>query len=237
VYAVYDSTLKVPKCTVAAKSCSSGTLLEGIGSLGPAEQGNAPNTLGTCTDGNSGTYHSDESVDAVKVSSTDGGLLTVGKTAEIEATVYVYSTTEDFVDFYYAMNPSSPAWTRIGTVSPPGTGVQTIKMQYTLPSGTSQAVRVVMRYNGSASTSNPFTCPSSGYDDIDDIVFAVSGGVTPATPNPTFSPTKKPTETVSRIRPHYGDCLVNAALINQILFAMTAHNPSTNQKASIILAN
>jgi hypothetical protein len=212
-------------------------LLEGIGSLGPAEQGNAPNTLGTCTDGNSGTYHSDESVDAVKVSSTDGGLLTVGKTAEIEATVYAYSTTEDFVDFYYATNPSSPAWTRIGTVSPPGTGVQTIKMQYTLPSGSSQAVRVVMRYNGSASASNPFACPSSGYDDIDDIVFAVSGGVTPATPNPTFPPTKKPTETVSRIRPHYGDCLVNATLINQILFAMTAHNPSTNQKASIILAN
>eukprot|EP00804_Cyclotella_cryptica_P008412 CCRYP_003932-RD/>CCRYP_003932-RD protein AED:0.26 eAED:0.31 QI:423/0.87/0.88/1/0.5/0.33/9/0/936 len=193
-FAVYDSILKVPKCSTAAESCSSGTLLDGRGNIGPSEQGKSPNTLVSCIDGNSGTYHSDESIDVIKVSSMDGGLLTAGKTAEIEATVYVYNPSEDFADFYYSTNPSNPTWTLIGTANPSGNGLQSIKMRYTLPSGGLQAVRVVFRWHGNASTSNPFQCPSSGYDDIDDVVFTVSSnGDTPATPNPTFSPTKKPT--------------------------------------------
>lgn len=190
-FAVYDSTLKVPKCSTAAESCSSGTLLDGRGSIGPSEQGKSPNTLWTCTDGNSGTYHSDESIDAIKVSSTDGGVLTVGKTAEIEAKVYAYDPAADFADFYYSSNPSNPTWTLIGTASPSGSGLQAIKMRYTLPSGVLQAVRVVFRWQGNASTSNPFQCPSSGYDDIDDVVFTVSSNGD--TPNPTFLPTKLPT--------------------------------------------
>ena len=169
-------------------------MLDGRGSIGPSEQGKSPNTLGTCTDGNSGTYHSDESIDAIKVSSIDGGVLTAGKTAEIEATVYAYDPAADFADFYYSTNPSNPTWTLIGTASPSGIGLQAIKMRYTLPSGGLQAVRVVFRWQGNASTSNPFQCPSSGYDDIDDVVFTVSSnGGTSTTPNPTFTPTKLPT--------------------------------------------
>jgi hypothetical protein len=191
-FATFDSVLKVPKCAIATTSCSSGNLLDGIGNQGPAEQGNSPNTLGTCTDGALGTYHSDESVDAIVVSSIDGGILTAGKTAEITASIYAWSSTQDYVDFYYTTNPSNPTWALIGTFSPSGTGVRTVKTQYTLPSsGGLQAVRVVIRYSGSASTSNPFACPSSGYDDVDDLAFTVSGG---GTLNPTFAPSWKPTQ-------------------------------------------
>jgi leucyl aminopeptidase len=167
--AKYDYTLKVPKCATTSQSCSSGTLLDGRSSLGPAEEGKSPNTILTCTDGTVGSYHSDESIDAIKVSSTDGGLLTAGKTAEIEARVFVYDQNADFADFYYATNPSNPTWTLISTVSPLGNGVQTMKAQYTLPVGKFQAVRVVFRYTGSASTSSSFQCPSGSYDDVDDI--------------------------------------------------------------------
>ncbi|KAL7502085.1 hypothetical protein ACHAXN_000168, partial [Cyclotella atomus] len=168
--AEYDSTFKVPRCTSASESCSSGTLLDGRASIGPAEQGKSPNTLQTCIDGTNGSYHSDESLDAIKVSSAVGGLLTEGRLAEIEAQVYVYDENSDAADFYYTTNPSNPTWTLIGTGRPSGRGAQTIKIRYTLPPGELQAVRVVFRYQGSPSISSPFTCPTSGYDDIDDLV-------------------------------------------------------------------
>jgi hypothetical protein len=198
--AKYDSTFNVPRCTAASESCSSGTLLDGRANIGPAEQGKSPNTLKTCTDGANGSYHSDESLDAIKVSSAVGGLLTEGKLAEIEAQVYAYDENADAADFYYTTNPSNPSWTLIGSGRPSGRGAQTIKIRYTLPAGELQAVRVVFRYQGSASTSSPFKCPSSGYDDIDDLVFTVSSAITPkptsspVTPKPTSSPvTPKPT--------------------------------------------
>eukprot|EP00956_Cyclotella_meneghiniana_P038290 scaffold151724_cov50-Cyclotella_meneghiniana.AAC.1 len=183
--ATYDSTLKVPKCDATVESCSSGDLLDGRASMGPAEQGNSPNTLDSCTDGTIGSYHGDESLDSIKVSSTVGRVLTAGDVAEIEATVYSFDPYADALDLYYTTNPSNPTWTLIGTANPPGRGLQTIKMRYTLPAGELQAVRGVFRYKGSASTATPFQCPSSGYDDIDDLAFLVSDGSTPATTSPT----------------------------------------------------
>ena len=45
VHPVYDSTLKVPKCSgaVALASSSSGILLDGLNNIGPGEQGNTLN--------------------------------------------------------------------------------------------------------------------------------------------------------------------------------------------------
>ena len=190
--ASYDSTLKVPKCDATVESCSSGDLLDGRASMGPAEQGNSPNTLDSCTDGNTGSYHGDESLDSIKVSSTVGRVLTAGDVAEIEATVYSYDPHADFLDLYYTTNPSDPTWTLIGTANPSGRGQQTIKMRYTLPVAEQQAVRGVFRYQGSASITAPFQCPSSGYDDIDDIFFQVSS-TSPTSQPTTTSPTSQPT--------------------------------------------
>ena len=187
--ATYDSALGVPRCVNSVESCSSGALLKGRASLGPKEEGNSPNTLQTCSDGSNGSYHTDESVDVVKVSSTNGQNLKSGETAEIEAAVYSYDNNADFADFYYTTNPLDPTWTLIGTTNPPGRGAQIVKMRYTLPIGELQAVRVVLRYRGSASTATNFQCPSSGYDDVDDLVFKVVDGTTS---NPTKPPTTKP---------------------------------------------
>ena len=66
--AVYDATLKAPKCGVVGNACQSGTLLVGrdtMGSfLGGGPEPNQPNTINSaCPDGTSGTFHSDESND------------------------------------------------------------------------------------------------------------------------------------------------------------------------------
>ena len=165
--ATYDATYKAPRCAAAGIGCDSGTLLNGRGSRGP--ESNAPNTLNaSCADGSSGTYHSDESNDALKVSTTDGTTLAAGKTVKIDATVYAYSTTADKLDLYYTTNVASPTWTLIGTYSPSATGTTTISATYTLPAGSVQAIRANFRYQGSASV-----CSSGAYDDRDDLIFAV----------------------------------------------------------------
>lgn len=94
LFATYDTTLKVPKCTAVAKSCASGKLLLGRGNIGPAEGGTSPNSLDTCVDGTNGSYLSDESLETIKVSAVDDDFLTVGSPAEIEAIAYVWSSIE-----------------------------------------------------------------------------------------------------------------------------------------------
>ncbi len=169
VTATYDATLKAPRCTSVNSVCDSGTLLNGRANLGP--ELNKPNTIGgTCLDGTSGVYHSDESNDRIRVSTTDGTPLKVGKTVKIEATVWAYSTyTSDKLDLYYAANASSPTWVLIGTLTPTKAGAQTLSATYTLPAGATQAVRANFRYGGTAGT-----CAAGSYTDHDDLIFAVN---------------------------------------------------------------
>jgi len=165
--ATYDSVLRAPKCGTAGIGCDTGNLVNGRANLGP--EPNQPNTInGSCADGTSGIYHSDESVDRIKVFTTDQTNLAAGKQVRIEATVWAYSSTADRADIYYAANANSPVWTLIGTLGPGGTGVRTISTTYTLPAGALQAVRVAFRYNGVAGT-----CVSGSYNDRDDLIFAV----------------------------------------------------------------
>jgi len=165
--ATFDATLKAPRCATVGVGCDSGTLLNGRGGLGP--EVNRPNTINaTCVDGASGTYHSDESNDRLKVATVDGTNLAAGKQVTVTATVWAYSSTADTLDLYYTANASSPSWTLIGSYKPSGTGVRTISANYTLPAGTNQAVRANFRYNGTASS-----CSTGAYDDHDDLIFAV----------------------------------------------------------------
>ena len=169
--AVYDSTLKAPKCATVGKVCDSGaSLLLGRSSKGP--EPNYPNTINaSCADGTSGTYHSDESNDALKVETVDGTNFAAGKQVKVTATVYAYSTSSDYLDLYYTATASSPSWTLVGTYKPSATGITTITANYTLPTGTLQAVRANFRYNGSAGS-----CTTGSYDDHDDLIFAVGAG-------------------------------------------------------------
>ncbi|HYO66053.1 MAG TPA: Ig-like domain-containing protein, partial [Archangium sp.] len=165
--AAYDATLGAPRCTSAVAFCDSGTLLNGRAQLGP--EANAPNTVDTCTDGTSGVYHSDESLDRLKVSTVDGSPLAAGKQLRIEATVWGdASFTSDYLDLYYAPDASAPGWTHIGTMFAIASGSHVLSSTYTPSSGSARAVvRGVFRYGGRASS-----CGGGSYSDVDDLVFS-----------------------------------------------------------------
>ncbi len=166
----YDSTLRAPKCASVGSYCDTVSLVDGRGPLGPEQ--NAPNTINnSCTDGTSGTYHNDESLDRIRVTTLDGTALAPGKTVRIEATVWAWSSSSsDALDLYYAADATSPSWTYLTTIVPPVPGAQVLTATYTLPAGGSlQAVRGNFRYTGSASS-----CTTGSFDDRDDLVFAVA---------------------------------------------------------------
>jgi hypothetical protein len=172
--AVYDSTLKAPKCVNVASGCDSGpSLLLGRDNMSGGAEPNQPNTINnSCADGTSGTFHSDESNDRIVVATTDGSAFAAGKTVKVSATVWAWSGfTSDHLDLYYTANANSPSWVLIGTINPTVAGAQTLSANYTLPSGSLQAVRANFRYTGSASS-----CSTGSYDDHDDLIFAVGAG-------------------------------------------------------------
>jgi hypothetical protein len=170
--ATYNSTLKTVACASVGIGCDSGpSLLFGRDTLAGGTEPNQPNTINnSCADGTVGTFHSDESNDRLMVQTTDGTSLAPGKTVKVSATVWAYSSfTLDHLDLYYAANANSPSWVLIGTFTPTGSGAQNISATYTLPTGNLQAVRANFRYNGSASA-----CSAGGFDDHDDLIFAVN---------------------------------------------------------------
>jgi leucyl aminopeptidase len=171
--AAFDKTYWAPGCSQVGSGCDSGTLLNGRGGVGP--EPNQPNTLRMgCADGASGSYHVDESLDRLRVSTLDGTILYPGKTVKIEATVYAYSTTEDRLDLYYSASATNPSWKLIGTYSPSSTGVTTLSATYTLPTSGVQAIRAHFRYAGpDGANSTARVCGNGGYDDRDDLVFTV----------------------------------------------------------------
>jgi Zn-dependent metalloprotease len=178
--AAYDPVLKAPRCAADTSVCDTGTIVNGRASLGP--EPNTPNTLGgTCLDDAGGSYHFDESLDRLRIYTTDGSPIGPGKTITIEATVYAWSGTTDFLDLYYTSTPTAPSWTLIGTFTPGSTGVRTISTTFTIPAGTQHAIRGQFRYNGSATS----PCSATGYSDRDDLVFATSD--IPDTTPPTTS--------------------------------------------------
>jgi hypothetical protein len=168
--AVFDVPLQAPKCAAVGRSCDTGPSLV-LGRDGRGPEPNQPNTINdSCADGTSGVFHSDESNDRIKVSTTDGSNFAPGKTVRIDATVWAWTTpSQDAADFYYAPNANSPTWTFIGTVVPQVVGAQTLSQTYTLPSGALQAVRVQFRYQSSNAA-----CAPGAYNDRDDLAFAVT---------------------------------------------------------------
>jgi hypothetical protein len=167
--ALYDSVLMAPKCAATAYGCTTGTLVNGRGPVGP-EPGQ-PNTLrGKCADGTAGTYHTDETLDSLTVKTSNGTGLASGKLVDVEASAYVYSFVSDRLDVFYSPDATavSPAWTYITTVTPTANGLQTLKATFALPVGANlRAIRAVLRYGGV-----PAACVPGSYNDHDDLVFA-----------------------------------------------------------------
>jgi nitrogen fixation protein FixH len=183
--ATYDATLKVPRCTEASSFCDTGSsLVKGRASLGP--EPNMPNTIGSsCADGTSGTFHSDESLDRLRIATVDGSLLAAGKQVNVQATVWVYSAA-DYLDVFFAPDANNPVWTLQATL--PVTGAQVLKTlttSFTLPAATLPAIRGQWRYNSAADA-----CSSGGYNDRDDLVFLYQSAPDTTPPSVTIlSPT------------------------------------------------
>jgi subtilisin family serine protease len=177
-YASWDPLLETPSCAEVSSACRTGQLTIGRALLGP--EPNQPNTLAaSCLDGTAGTFHSDESIDAISVSTVDGSDLAAGKQVRIDVKVWAYSGfASDHLDLYVAADASAPAWTYLGTLEPPGAGPQTLTAWTTLPAGGArQALRANFRYLGDAGT-----CSTGIYDDRDDLAFAVAAGGPDTTP-------------------------------------------------------
>lgn len=165
--ALYDTEFQAPACRSTGIACDTGSLIDGRGPKGP--EANAPNTLfSSCADGASGTYHVDESVDRLRISTEDGGPFLPGKHVTVEATVWAYSIfSADHLDLFYATDASAPQWTLLTTLAPAQAGAQVLTASFVLTAGADlQALRAVLRYNSSAGP-----CVASNYTDRDDLVF------------------------------------------------------------------
>jgi len=171
--AAYDATQKRPLCARAGVSCASGTLLRGRGALAGGPESNAPNHADTaCADGDVGDYGSDESIEAIRVTSADSGPLRATASANVAVDLVAFSTLADRLELYYQSEPGAPWWL-MATGFPPATGRTTMTFPISLRyGGPVQAVRAVFRYNAASSSA----CPSDGsvFDDIDDLAFTVA---------------------------------------------------------------
>ena len=175
--ATYNSTYTAPACLTAGLSCDSGpTLLLGNGNMSGGAEPNQPNTLkaSSCSDGSSGTFHSDESNDRLVVTSSSGNI-TAGTPVTVTASVWAYSTTQDYLDLYYTASVTSPSWVLIKSNIAPTTAeaVNTLSATFTPPTSGTYAVRAQFRYATSRVTSPSACQTNSGYDDHDDLIFAV----------------------------------------------------------------
>jgi hypothetical protein len=169
--ASWDNGFKAPACGAGADKCFTGTLVEGRGPLGP--EPSTPNTLGAaCADGTQGSFHVDESIDAITVRSSQA--FTAGGTAIVEVKLWATQAyVMDSLDLYYTANASapSPKWDLITTLKPTRAGAQVLSASFPLAGGgANQAVRAQLRYGGEAT----FVCGAGTFDDRDDVVFAVA---------------------------------------------------------------
>ncbi len=168
-HAVYNATRRAPTCDTLSNVCDSFGLVDGRGPLGP--EPNAPNTINnSCSDTTTGTYHVDESIDRIRVISTDGANFMTNRTVRVEVSFWSYATSGNTIKLFHAASAASPQWTEIGYQNVFAAEYGTHAWTLTLPTGSLQAVRAVISRAGMTGGA----CPSAGVRDLDDLVFAVS---------------------------------------------------------------
>jgi hypothetical protein len=176
--ATYSATTQAPACGSGC-GCDSGTLLRGRGRMSGGFEANASNTIGgTCADGNSGTYHADESIDKIVVKSLDKSIIAPGTPVKLDVTVWCQSAT-DRVDLYYTTDAASPTWAPLTTSLPcTGAGAKTFSQTFNAgATGGLHAVRAQIRYGGLLTT-----CTSGNYNERDDLAFTVTAPLAQVAP-------------------------------------------------------
>ena len=172
--AVYDAALGAPVCGTVGQLLRLASLLDGRANVGPrAQPAEHPRR---CTDGTSGSYHSDESNDRIVVSTLGRHRLHRGRHgADRRHRVGLDDGVLDTLDLYYAADANSPVWVLIDSITPPAAAPRPCRPATPCPPAACRRVRANFRYQGSQSP-----CSGGNYDDADDLVFAVnSAGNTP----------------------------------------------------------
>jgi hypothetical protein len=159
----------------AALSCSSspcdtGSSVNGRDTITGGAEPNQPNTINACTDGTSGTYHTDESLDRIIITDLNHTRFTAGDTIQVNFTVWCYGTTDN-INWVYTNNSVTPVFRALtSTTCPSGGSAQTFSRSFVLDDlAGNHTVRGVYQYGGTAAT----TCGAGGYDDNDDVTLLV----------------------------------------------------------------
>ena len=171
--AVFDPSLKVPRCASAGRFCDTGgTLVLGRANIANGAEPNTPNTLGAaCPDGTSGTFQSNESLDRLSITTLSGDALAAGEMVRVDTSVYAVDDT-DSLDVFFAPDATNPVWSLMGTI--PSTWFQremAPSIQFVLPAATLPAIRANWRRGGA-----PGPCTTGPFDDRDNLVFALASG-------------------------------------------------------------
>ncbi len=176
-YAEYNATLGAPRCADDTSPCiANSSLLQSRDSIWFTSEPNQPNTVDACTDGSSGWYMSDESVENITIESLTAPTDTFneGDLVRVNATVYCWFTgAHNNINFVYANDASNPSWSVKNYTDPcPGHGFQQVSRTFTLDNNPGEhVVRVIIQYDGNTGT----TCGGGNYDDNDDLAFQVNG--------------------------------------------------------------
>ena len=163
--ALYDPGLGAPYCAGGESPCE--VLEELIVSKNDiaTNEPNSPNTIDGATDGTSGTYQNDESVDQVNVTDNDASTFSSGHSVTVSTRVYCYGTS-DVVNILSTDSISSPSWTVESSQACGGAGFEKKTATFALTGTGNVSIRVLNEYNGDGTT----TATSSGYGDQDDVV-------------------------------------------------------------------
>lgn len=183
----YASGYWIPTCTGNGPACDTGALVDGRGNSVGGEVRPWSNLWG-CIDGETGTYHVDESLDRLSIRTVDGSVLAPEKLVRVEATVWATDPLVDALDLFVNADPTGPdgyfSWVPVVTLVPSAPGGQTLFAEFTLPyGGLRQAIRGVFR-RGGVST---LMCSQAEFDDTDDLLFAVDNAGVFETVPPTVS--------------------------------------------------
>jgi|GEM_PF-5679801 len=159
----------------AALSCSSSpcdtsTLVDGRDTITGGAEPNQPNTIDSCTDGTSGAYHSDESLDRIVIADLNRTTFTARDTVQVNITVWCWGTADN-LNWVYTNDSASPSWRVLSSTNcPSGGSLQTFSSSFPLDDVPgNHTIRGVFQYNGVSSA----TCGGGGYDDNDDVTLAV----------------------------------------------------------------
>ena len=180
-YAVYSAASGTPRCTTTESPCIAGSsLLYSRDSISFGGEPNQPNTIDSCTDGSSGWYTNDESVENITIESLTAPMdvFNGGDLVRVTAWFYCWNTgAADNINLAYANSTDIPSWRIVNaTDSCPGGGLQMLSGTFHLDDRYGEhAIRVMIQYDGDTSD----TCGTGNYDDNDDLAFQVNG--TPST--------------------------------------------------------